>query len=54
MSRTRKSPYTGSKRVDTSCRCHGSCGWCNNNRLHFDRRRRAAAAAEIREYKQAN
>lgn len=53
MSRTRKRPYTKSKRFDTSCRCHGSCGYCRDNRLHGERRRRLAAETQLREYKQA-
>lgn len=34
MSRTKKHPYTGAKRVSKSCRNHGSCEWCRGNRLH--------------------
>ncbi len=26
--------YRGSKAIDKTCRCHGSCDWCKNNRLH--------------------
>ena len=29
-----RKPYRGSKAVDISCRNHGSCDWCKNNRLH--------------------
>ena len=36
MSRTRKSPYTGSKRFDKTCRNHGSCPYCRDNRT-FER-----------------
>lgn len=32
MSRSKKRPYTGSKRFDRSCRNHGGCPWCENNR----------------------
>ena len=31
---TYKRGYTGSKRVDGSCRNHGSCNYCKNNRTH--------------------
>lgn len=34
MSRSRKRPYTGSKRFDRTCRNHGACPWCRGNRLH--------------------
>jgi hypothetical protein len=42
MSRTwhkeRESKYRGSKKFDSSCRNHGSCGWCQGNRHHkFER-----------------
>ena len=33
MSRTKKQPYTKSKRFDMSCRCHGGCPYCLGNRL---------------------
>ena len=29
-----RKPYRGSKAIDRSCRNHGSCDWCRNNRLH--------------------
>lgn len=34
--------YKGSrsKNIDPSCRNHGSCPWCKNNRLFFDKKRR--------------
>jgi len=34
MSRTKKNPYTKSKRFDKSCRNHGGCPYCLSNRLH--------------------
>lgn len=54
MSRTHKRPYTGSKRFDTSCRCHGSCSYCRDNRLHRDRRESAAAVAQLKEFRRAS
>lgn len=53
MSRTRKRPYTKSKRFDVSCRCHGSCSYCRNNRLHSERRRRSAAEDQLKEFRLA-
>jgi len=38
MSRTIKKAYTGSKAFDSSCRNHGSCSYCRDNRL-FSRKR---------------
>lgn len=29
-----RKPYTGSKAIDSTCRNHGSCPWCKENRLH--------------------
>lgn len=29
-----RKPYRGSKLVDTTCRNHGSCRYCRENRLH--------------------
>lgn len=30
----KRKPYRRSKRFDRSCRNHGSCTWCMENRLH--------------------
>lgn len=30
----RRKPYTGSKSFDYTCRNHGSCPWCAENRKH--------------------
>jgi hypothetical protein len=30
----RRKPYRGSKAFDKTCRNHGSCDWCKENRLH--------------------
>lgn len=29
-----REPYRGEKEIDPSCRNHGSCKWCENNRKH--------------------
>ena len=29
-----RKPYRGSKAFDCSCRNHGTCEWCKENRLH--------------------
>jgi hypothetical protein len=39
MSRSRKKAYTGSKAIDPSCRSHGDCPWCEDNREHKTNRR---------------
>ena len=30
----RRKPYRGSKAIDPSCRNHGGCPWCEENRKH--------------------
>ena len=39
-------PYRGSKAIDYTCRNHGSCVWCEGNRL-LNRRKRAEAAKSM-------
>lgn len=39
MSRTYKKPYTKSKRFDKTCRCHGGCPWCFDNRMYKHNKR---------------
>ena len=29
-----RKPYKGSKTIDCTCRNHGSCPWCMENRKH--------------------
>lgn len=29
-----RKPYRGSKVIDHTCRNHGSCPWCKENRTH--------------------
>ena len=39
----KRSKYRGAKACDSSCRNHGDCSWCSNNRLYRDKKRKAAA-----------
>jgi hypothetical protein len=41
----KRKPYRGSKCFDRSCRNHGNCGWCENNRT-FERKRKSFAAQD--------
>ena len=50
MSRTRKKPYTGSKRFDRTCRNHGSCDWCKRNRLYQALKWLEATTKELKEF----
>lgn len=35
----KRKEYKGAKAVDISCRNHGSCPWCTQNRLFNSKRR---------------
>lgn len=35
--------YYGSKAFDKTCRCHGSCTYCKDNRLYSTKKRILAA-----------
>ena len=35
----RRRPYKGAKAIDRSCRNHGSCPWCKENRTISDKKR---------------
>jgi len=46
MSRSKKKDYPNifdSRRFDWSCRNHGSCCYCQHNRIFFDEKARAKA-----------
>ncbi|MBO5969275.1 MAG: hypothetical protein J6S14_12345 [Clostridia bacterium] len=34
-----RKPYRGSKAIDKTCRNHGGCDWCKENRTISDKRR---------------
>lgn len=46
----KKEPYRGSKTIDYSCRNHGSCGVCKDNRLHHRHKVEEEAKEEVEEY----
>ena len=45
-----RKPYRKSKAFDFSCRNHGSCGYCYDNRTFSNRRRAKFANDDLREY----
>lgn len=45
----KRKPYIDSKAVDYSCRNHGSCGWCRNNRLYKYKRTEDKFKHELKE-----
>lgn len=50
MSRTRKRPYTKSKRFDRSCRSHGGCPYCLGNRMHQVHKALLRAKEQLEEF----
>jgi hypothetical protein len=49
VTRTKRKPYTGSKRFDRSCRNHGGCDYCKNNRTHQGIKAKAVAAEKVKD-----
>lgn len=45
-----REPYRRSKRFDRSCRNHGGCGYCEDNRTAKVRAQAAAAELQIKEF----
>ena len=37
--KSKRKPYSGSKAIDKSCRNHGSCIYCRDNRLYNNRKK---------------
>ena len=48
----KRRPYTGAKAIDCTCRNHGTCEWCKQNRLIQALRELEATEDELREYKE--
>ena len=49
-----RKPYTGSKAIDGTCRNHGGCPWCEENRKHKFRDKRPKEKQRRRKLKEAN
>lgn len=45
-----RKPYYGSKSFDCSCRNHGGCDWCKENRMIAKTREEAKMKDRIEEY----
>jgi hypothetical protein len=45
-----RKPYTGSKAFDMSCRNHGGCEWCEENRKHKYIKKEMAMKERLKEY----
>lgn len=46
----KRKPYRGSKAFDCSCRNHGSCSYCENNRTLFDKKARLKTEGQEDEF----
>jgi hypothetical protein len=46
----KRKEYRGSKAFDRSCRNHGSCSWCEDNRLYSEKKRKASAKEQFDHY----
>lgn len=46
-----RKPYSGAKAVDSTCRNHGSCSWCQRNRIHKNEKRELTATQRLEDFK---
>ena len=44
-----RKPYRGSKTFDRTCRNHGSCDWCRDNRLYNSRKKLESSNDKLKE-----
>ena len=47
----KRKPYRGAKSIDATCRNHGSCPWCKENRTHGNKKRETAPDTNPRDNK---
>ena len=47
--KSKKKTYYGSKAVDATCRNHGSCIYCRNNRLFNNKKKELAVKQALKE-----
>ena len=45
-----RKPYRGAKAVDRTCRNHGSCDWCKENRMHKNQKRLEKVKSKMEDY----
>lgn len=48
--KSHRKQYRGAKAIDATCRNHGSCKWCEENRTHKNDKRELAAEQELKEH----
>lgn len=44
-----RKPYHGAKAVDSTCRNHGSCPYCEGNRMYHNKKELERTDSEMRE-----
>ena len=49
-----RKPYIGGKSIDRTCRNHGSCDWCKDNRLHASKVQQEIADVKLAEYEEGD
>jgi len=47
-----RKPYRKAKSIDPTCRNHGTCHWCKQNRLHASKLKENQAKMQEEEYKE--
>jgi hypothetical protein len=45
-----RKPYRGSKAIDRTCRNHGGCDWCEENRKHKYNKKMQAVNDKLKEW----
>lgn len=48
--KSHRKQYRGAKAIDRTCRNHGGCDWCKENRTHKYDKWELEAEQELREY----
>lgn len=49
-----RKPYRGSKAIDRTCRNHGGCDWCRENRMYKNDKRELKSMYDLEEYENEN
>ena len=49
-----RKPYRGAKAIDSTCRNHGSCKWCKENRTHKNDKRELSIDERMNDYESSN
>ena len=45
-----RKPYYGAKAIDHTCRNHGTCSWCKENRLYKNIKRKQKMLDKLKEF----